>query len=333
LARRRAEKPYDPELWDFMSRIHGRFLESLTNDDLQARLNEIDLNIQYLDSEPTSRDSLPPERGWLSPWWWLRNRHWTLNEFGARGIEPQPTTSIEPMPKIDEPFVGACGGGRLLLFRISRIPYLQEMLTEGRLRFVCAQSYLDLEADRARQDDEMTKSYFRPGSAISIQSENGNRIEPIGDVTFSSSRTVTDNSIPVPYWMICFSSDLDPRLVSEFSAGQSDDAFLAIFDPKEFVRRLLKALRGFPRSRNDLAPVNYYDPWRAQTDLDAIFCKEMRFAHQREMRLVIDPELPAANTSESAFFIEVGSLEDIAGIYLPSGSKIDGAGPSSFIAA
>lgn len=210
--------------------------------------------------------------------------------------------------------------------------YLQEMLNKGRLRFVCAQSYLDLEADRARQDDEMTKSYFRPGSAISIKSEAGRRIDPIGDVTFSTSSAVTDKSIPVPYWMICFSSDLDPRLVSEFSAGQSDDAILAIFDPIEFVRRLSKALRDFPRSRNDLAPVNYFDPWRTQSDLNAIFCKEMRFAYQREIRMVIDPRFPAMNASQSEFFIDAGSLEDIAGLYVPNGLKVAGKGPNSFIA-
>lgn len=78
LARRRGHKLFDEELWTFVDRVQGGRLSNLPGDALQSRLDQIERNIQYLDGATSPRDELPPERGWISPWWWLRLRYWTL---------------------------------------------------------------------------------------------------------------------------------------------------------------------------------------------------------------------------------------------------------------
>ena len=103
---------YDVQLWTFMARVNGRSLRNLSNAALQARLDGIDRNIQYLDSGTTPRDDLRAERGWLSPWWWLRIRHWTALEVEHRGFMPGPTPEIPPMPALAPAFSGVVAGGR-----------------------------------------------------------------------------------------------------------------------------------------------------------------------------------------------------------------------------
>jgi hypothetical protein len=80
---------YDEELWAFMDQAGGRKLINLTDAGLHDRLTQIGKNILYLDSGRTPRDELSADHGWLSPWWWLRARYWTLLEFEPVGwVEP-----------------------------------------------------------------------------------------------------------------------------------------------------------------------------------------------------------------------------------------------------
>src|SRR5262245_38274314 len=81
IARRRSHRHFDEQLWEFVDGMRERRLEHLGDTGLQRRLVTIEQNIQYLDTGPSSRDELIPEKGWESPWWWLRLRHWTLLEM------------------------------------------------------------------------------------------------------------------------------------------------------------------------------------------------------------------------------------------------------------
>lgn len=76
----------------------GRRLENLSEADLQVRLARIDRNIQLLEEASGPRDELPPERGWLSPRFWFRLRHWVLEEMKLRGVDPSAPLDIQPMP-------------------------------------------------------------------------------------------------------------------------------------------------------------------------------------------------------------------------------------------
>lgn len=337
LATRRQQTSHDKELWEFLDRVNGRNLTNLSEMDLQRRLDDIDRNIQYLDTGSTPRDHLPPERGWLSPWWWLRARYWTLLEFRHRRIAPQPTPEIPPMPNLVPDFKGVVAGGQRLLVRISRKDWLINTLQLGELRFAPAIEYIKTGLNAARTDDEMSKTYQRPGAALHITGPRGEAIQPIGNVSFSTRRVVERNSdlVAIPYWFCSFSSDLDPRLFKDFaSCDPSQDACLIIFDPDIFARRALPALnQAAPYTVKELFPNEYFDPYYPpSTSLSALVSKEMLYAYQREMRFVLDPEGRPLMGEGEALFVKIGSIEDIAGVYGRDGAKIAGTGPNSFLA-
>jgi hypothetical protein len=335
--RRSREPAYDEALWAFASEVNGRNLINASDVELQTRLNAIDCNIQYLDSGTTPRDGLSPDdKGWLSPWWWLRARYWTMLEFEHRHIVPGDTPEIPSMPAIAAGMTGVIDGGKKMLVRISKVGWLMETLQAGVLRFAPANSYSDMVLDAARGDDELNKSYLRPGQAVTITRPDGRKIKALGDVIFSTSRSVEQGigSADVPYWMCSFSSDLDPRLFNEFAnTDPGEDACLVIFEPYEFVRRALPSLhRAAPRAEKSLFPTVYFDPYYVHRDkLSALKSKNFRYAYQREMRFVLDPVggYPLANGG--ALFVEIGSIADIAGVYHHRGGKLAGAGPNQFL--
>lgn len=326
---------HDIELWDFMARSQGRPLENLTPAALQQRLDQIDRGIQYLDGGQTPRDDLSHNHGWLSPWWWLRARHWTRLEFQLRGIEPATPPNIPPMPTIQKPFWGVVAGGQRLLARISREGWLLEMLERGRLRFAPAAMYDDANLGTARADDEMGKAYRRPGQQITISDVKGNLIPALGDVTFTSRRGFAHGVelVPIPYWLCSFSSDLDPRLFAEFGETGSDAAVIVVFHPEAFLQRAVPHLNAAaPRCTKSLFPTVYYDPYYPPPGrLRTLVHKDLSFACQREMRFVIDPEGRDAGDGNQPLFVDIGTITDIAGVYGADGRKIAGTGPASFL--
>lgn len=108
---RRLHHLYDEELWQFMHSLRPRNLINLTDEELNRRLFDIERSIQYLDSETTPRDKLPPERGWLSPWWWWRARYWTLVEYEFRGLLPESLSKVPVKENITPEFIGVVSGG------------------------------------------------------------------------------------------------------------------------------------------------------------------------------------------------------------------------------
>lgn len=330
---RETHREYDLELWRFMLRGE-RPLSNLSNAELEARLNVIDRNIQFLDQGSTPRDAVEANRGWLSPWWWLRVRFWTLLEFEHRGLKAFTTDVIPPMPLLAPEFEGVVGGGKKLLVRIGQIEHLKRMLG-GQLRFADARSYSNNKLDAARKDDELVKSYKRPGDAITITGATGKIIPAIGDVTFSTARKKGARLVDAPYWFCSFSSDLDPRLFTEF-AEDANAGCLVIFDPMAFVRRALPHLmRNVPNTTKQLFPNDYIDPYFPPEDnLSPLVHKDFSYAYQREMRFVLDPEDgPPLTEVGGALFVDSAPIRDIAGVYDRDGLKVDGHGPRSFFAS
>jgi hypothetical protein len=205
-------------------------------------------------------------------------------------------------------------------------------LEQGRLRFAPATGYKSIENDAARSDDEMTKGYRRSGSRVSIKTLDGRQIKALEDVSFNVSRKTAD-MVDLPYWMLCCSTDLDPRLFDEFSSGQGDDAALAIFDPEEFRRRTGRAVAvALPYAAASVSVVDYYDIYHPPArDISPVTMKTLHFAYQRELRFVLDPGHGPA-IGEKDYFIDIGSIEDIAAIYGADGRRIAGAGPEAFTA-
>ncbi len=334
IAARRSHRFFDEELWDFLAKMQGPLLENASDNALQLRLTQIEKNIQYLDEAPGERKELPPERGWLSPWFWLRLRHWTLAEMAARSIAPARAIGIKPMPLLNPEFRGLHAGGSKLLIRISRLPWLLETLELGRLRFSPASAYCMMENDEARADDEMAKTYRRSGSVLTITGPDGQRINPIGDVVVTSRRVSDDYETEIPYWLMCFSTDLDPRLFADFPSGEGDDAVLVIFDPIAFIRRAQPHLnRVAPLSDKRLHQVEYYDSYHPPSHhLSPVTMKECRFAYQREWRLILDCGGREVLAGGGVLSVDIGSITDIAAVYAPDGRLIAGTGPATFLA-
>lgn len=344
LERRRTHRYWDPELWDFFERVsfvsredlndrsvEPRPLEYLSDTALQTRLNSIELNIQYLDGADRRRDEMSPDDGWLSPWWWLRLRHWTLSEFARRGLDAQPSPAVvEPIP-VGEDFRGIHSGSTPKLFRISRLPYLKDMLEHGNVRFGSASGYQSIENDEARADNEMKKGYKRSGRRVTITTLDGRPITALEEVSFDTAR-MTSDMVELPYWMLCLSTDLDPRLFDDFPSAEGDDAVISIFDPDEFMRRIRRAMAvTLPDVHVFPETVFYYDIYHPpRRDISPLTMKEMRFAYQREVRIVLDPGHAEA-IAEGAFTIGIGSIKDIAAIYTPDGRRVAGSGPDSFL--
>jgi hypothetical protein len=329
---------HDEELWDFVARVQGNNLINISEGALRWRLTEIERNILFLDSRDTPRDDLGPERGWLSPWWWWRMRHWTLTEFNRRELAPAASVEIPTPASLRPEFQGVFAGGSQLLVRISRRDRILDTLASGRLCFMPANIYKDAKLGVARADEEMAKSYHRPGSSLAITGPRSEPITPIGDVTFTTRRAVEQGSdLDRPYWMCSFSSDLDPRLFTEFAdRNGAESACVVVFDPMEFVKRALPKLnQAVPFSKKCLFPIKYFDPHHPPLKpLSAVRHKQFSYAYQREMRFLIDPEGNpwSASASDEPFFVEVDSIEDIAAAYEPTGGRISGTGPDRFLA-
>jgi hypothetical protein len=309
---------YDEELWAFMDQASGRNLINLTETGLQERLTQIDKNILYLDSGRTPRDGLSADRGWLSPWWWLRARYWTILEFERRELTPLATVGIPAIPTLAEGFHGTMAGGRKLLARISRRTATRHagrpfaVYTSGSIA-VCR---------RRRTRRRGAEKTHKTRASYSHQRSERKHSHSIGDVTFA---------VPCVGAMECedllvrsFSGDLDPRL-SKARLGCLHHHFdqwnlFAVATASESQHR------GWPR-----AFPNGIDPhFLGGHKLRSLISKEMAFAYQREMRLVLDPE-DGPPLADGDFFVEVGPLADIAAVYAPTGERISGTGPDNFL--
>lgn len=334
LLQRRSHPHFDEPLWDFVDAVQKPRLGNLSDDELIARLAQIERNIQYLDSGRTPRDFLPPERGWISPWWWLRLRRWTLLEIERRGLAPAPTAPLHTTPPVNSAFHGDMNGGARILTRISKKAWLLDTLQTGVLRFAPAAFYDDAALNAARADDEMGKSYSRPGEHLTVTMEDGREIPVLGDAVFTRHRQIERGAdlTPAPYWLTCFSTELDPRLFVDFASDEPDqDACLVIFDVERFVRQALPALNATaPFALKSLTQNTYFDPYHPPAEpLSPITHKDMRYASQREARFVLDPEDGPALAS-GALFVTIGTIEGYAAVYGQDGRRIAGTGPDSF---
>lgn len=326
LARRRGHKLFDEELWTFVDRVQGGRLSNLPGDALQSRLDQIERNIQYLDGATSPRDELPPERGWISPWWWLRLRYWTLLEFERRGLTPTPTTLLPARPALARGFGGHMNSEDRVLVRISSKRWLLETLRDGTIRFAPAASYDDARLNAARADEEMGKAYKRPGQQLTVTTADGKSIPVLGDATFTTRRLIERSSgmEELPYWLSSFSTELDPRLLDEFPGDPpEEDGCLVIFDPDAFMGRALPSLnRAAPYAVKSLVQNDYFDPYYPDSDHHSpLSKKDFRYAYQREMRFILDPEDGAPLAGGGALFVSIGSIADIAAVYEKTDKK------------
>jgi hypothetical protein len=176
-----------------------------------------------------------------------------------------------------------------ILFKFSKAQHMRDLYERGEA-LVWPASHFASADGAARQDNELTMSWYRDGKKIE----------------FSTS----------DYYCWCCASVYDYRLFMDFQS----DACLAIKDIGSFMERFAKAVAAQVSGAKNvrLIPAYYYDPLSVSDDPiefatvkdEAIQCaKHFRFAYQWEFRVVITRSGP---TPLQPFKIEMGSLQDIA---------------------
>lgn len=206
-----------------------------------------------------------------------------------------------------------------ILFRYSKLKYIEDMYETGHMRIASAIEYLKYESDEARQDNELIHSKLVSGSSVSITDKDGKSIIPIGNVTFSSVMFSLDS------YLLCLSYDYDERFYKWFKDA---DACLVIENVDEFAQRVYAAFsKAMPSHTGFNGRVTYGNH---QSELGVLFSKPKEFLYQREYRFswipetserIISPEIITRMDIDklrpiipTAIDIYAGSLKDISRI-------------------
>jgi len=318
---RRSDSRFDEELWLFLDN-RTRTLRNVADEALTDRSRSVGKALLWLLDEP--RDQVPCRAGYWSSWWWLRCWTQTQAELRRRDLTtPAPPDVAGPVALRAE-----CRPVQawwpVLWSRVGERQHLLDTLRLGRIRFQPAANYDDASLNDARRDNELERHRMRPSQSLIFTKEDGTSMRgATGDVRF----TITTG----PYWISCWSCELDPRLIDEFAAGDASvDSCIAVWDTEEMGNRIEAAAKqDLPGWTFADMPIQYRDPYAMEADpkLPVSMTKDISFAYQRELRLGLLPPSRAAETS--ALFIEIGSVEDIAGVYDRAGQKLMGSGPAS----
>ncbi|MCA1436422.1 hypothetical protein I6F33_26100 [Bradyrhizobium sp. BRP20] len=294
----------------------NRYMQALSREELEQRLHDVIANVITLGDDGKYTLIKPRRDGMHSP---TRNIDFLslytelAEEFLIRGLL-DGEKSANPPEKIrrlaDESWcrradwVDASQYSResyfnapKMLFKFGKAEHMRALYERGEL-LVRPASYFAGAEGLARQDNELTMSWYRDGRKLE----------------FSTS----------DYYCWCCASVYDYRLFMDFQS----DACVAINDLDSFIERFAKAVAaqvsGVERVR--LIPAYYYDPLSVSDDPvefaavqdEAIQCaKHFRFAYQWEFRVVITRSTPAPM---QAFKLDMGSLRDIAELVVAPGS-------------
>jgi hypothetical protein len=186
------------------------------------------------------------------------------------------------------------------LYRYSKKKWLEKSLHLGEFRLRPASDYKKQESDLARHDDELVRINKSPASAVTITGEStGQRIRPIGDVTYRSE-------VGTNYLTICFSDRWDELLFNDFPGT---DACLVIHNVEKFSERFHAAAElALPDWFGMDAPVVY----GGSSAFGAVFSKPLQFIIQHEWRFAWSP--PVSIEHIEPIKIGIGSISDIAEI-------------------
>ncbi|MBL8662267.1 MAG: hypothetical protein JNM29_05545 [Candidatus Odyssella sp.] len=327
---RTADSRFDTKLWRFMSGL-TRNLRNLSDSELDERWKSIVKNILYVMGP--ARDHHPIDAGSFSSWWWLMALTQTECEFQTRSRGTPAVPEVSDLPLLRPEFATTNAIAQKHWARVSSQTWLKGTLEQGNVRFGPASDFNASKMNAAQKDLELEKSRKRPGQAVRITRQDGREMPVMGDVTFTvhSGRVADDHVEPVEYWLSSWSTEFDPRLCSDFGA----DAAIVIWDPEEFGERIARSAdQHLPGWTFADIPVHYFDPYELQSSqkgrLPASAIKDFTFGYQRELRLALmEPNKPIPKGKP--IMLQVGSIEDIAGLYRADGMKLGGTGPISFL--
>jgi hypothetical protein len=186
------------------------------------------------------------------------------------------------------------------LYRYSEKKWLEKSLSHGEFRLRPASDYKFLEADRARQDDELKRvRHANPESLIITVADSNEVIKPIGPVTFTKE-------LKTNYLTLCLSLAWEERLFAEFSGS---DSCLVIHEPESFCERIHAAASEI---MPDWHGIDGRVAYGEESLLGSAFSKPVHFSKQHEWRFAWVPPLP--KNIIQAQLLRIGSIKDIAEI-------------------
>jgi hypothetical protein len=294
----------------------SRYMEHLTESEVQQRAKDIFLNLMVLTEE--NKIGLPPIDAEGCHWMVL----WThiLEEFMIRygpypaGFENGFITDLRT-PRPDSPLatkaaqvVKAADLKELqpgsFLVKYGKYQYLEAMCEAGSIRIAPAASYDDPSLNPAIRDQELELYIQPPPFAMRLEVIDHKTGKP--KATFNPIGNKITKSANTNYFVYCLSTVLVPRLFLDFDA----DACVIITKPKDFIEQLVYAFeKRMPGWTAVGTPVNYIDPLHVRLNALDIFCqKHFRYTYQKEFRAIWLPSEPI--TKLDPVFVDMGKLAD-----------------------
>lgn len=289
---------YSPEVWEIEYLVNS-YLKSLSDSELYDRYKKLKKN---LISFYSNERCVIPIDSFNSTWYWLRKEHQARFEIYLRNNnESMQPPEIISNNTSGEPYANLKVGQTEKLFRYTRKTFAEDMIHNGTLRFTPAETYLEMENDVARADDEKCKRSILPGDKVTITTMSGEKIKPIGNIIRTTGG--------IDYHMLCFSMVWDENLFDDFE-GSTHCA--VVNNITELCNRIERAgSRIYNNWYFYHGPIHYYDIYETSlnTKTNSAMFKDCIFAYQKEYR-IIWARLQGPQV-EGAQFIKAGNLSDI----------------------
>jgi len=304
--------------WDQVVRLdyrRNRYLSGLSDGYLSRRLEDIVANVHTVDAHGLiSVDVKDP----VLFYWMSRltevDEELSLRDgpypSGWKGIRVNFDTmpaSLKPGQKEGIELDGKPRSPDKYFVKYGKRVYLERALEQGVIRIAAASSYSDPSLNPSIRDDEL-------GLMIAPVSQPPFDAQPVCAALVAPHRKPIDVRMESDYLVFCASEVLARRLLFDFEA----DSCLLIHDPTEFSHRIDQAVRDAGRDWIFLSQsVEYLDPLAVSLqEVKLPLTKHFRYAYQREHRLAWIPS--SACPRIDAMTVELGSLQDIAELVLPS---------------
>ncbi|HET6676594.1 MAG TPA: hypothetical protein VFG71_14710 [Nitrospiraceae bacterium] len=283
-----------------------RYLEACSLQELATRLAEIQYNLLSFCPQGFPQSDCSPHCLWLKE----RAAH-VQHELDLRQAHGF-TENCASLNRIEQQYpnvqraIQAWGNRRIpksqYFVKYGQQAHLRKVFHEGLLYFQPASRYNDPLLNPAVRDTELEAAASLPtGTGLQRQNDQGN----YEDIQIFGRMSVTNRSA-TDFYIFCSSAIYQHRLFDDFRA----DACLLVYRPKEFLLRMVDALK--ERYYNWLFAekmVSYYDPLRLNCSIDIPFVKHFRYWYQREYRVVVKPKEPM--TQLEPIWLNLGNVSDL----------------------
>ena len=195
------------------------------------------------------------------------------------------------------------------LYKFSKKEYVEDMYKFGKFRISPATYYSKGSHLKAVKDFETNRGYKLKGL---VDVMNGNTYIELNGANVPIENGFVEAVVFIDdYYLFSTSNQISRRMPTDFEA----DSVLIVNDKAQFIARMKKALEYSRKGWEFLEDnVRYYDPYNdIPKDTNQEFYKHISYAYQREHRCILRSSTSRKSEPDlEAFFVEIGSVEDIA---------------------